>query len=63
MLGGNHLSQILKYLPDHRFNLLDQAPLPKFGLPARGVYRVPAFPFLKRIVTVALSQLLNHGFL
>lgn len=48
---GNCYLVVIIYLkhfcfPDHHFFLLGQAPLPKFGLPARGVYRVPPIAFL-----------------
>ena len=50
LIGGQYPMAIIYLrhfcLPDHHFNLLGQAPLPKFGLPARGVYRVPPVAFL-----------------
>lgn len=43
--SGNHLSRDISVSPHNQFNSLCEAPLPKFGFPARGVYRVPSIPF------------------
>lgn len=49
-IGGNHLSPSKNYSPPWLVHFRHEAPLPKFGLPARRVYRVPLvqFPILLR---------------